>query len=162
MHDSNKLRCPKCDYELASNTLHGIPVESCSACSGIWFHREKIRAFLGQALASSGQPAVLATLREVDPVPTDLTCPVCRENWLKSITPHGVEIEKCSGCGGVFLDPGESDLLSLQTVSDALDRKATGRTPIRPVSGRDDRELTVPFRETAGLVVDVILSVLFG
>ena len=160
MHDSNSLHCPKCDHELASHTLHGIPVESCPACNGIWFHREKIRAFLGQALASSGQPAALATLRDVDPVPTELTCPVCREKWLKSIKPHGVEIEKCSGCGGVFLDPGEIDLLSLQTISDALDRQATCRTPIRPVWGGDDPALPFPAGETAVGLVEMILEVL--
>lgn len=162
MHSSNSLLCPKCDHEFSSNMLHGIPVETCSSCSGIWFHREKIRAFLGQALESSGQHAVMATLREVNPTPTDLSCPVCREKWLKSIKPHGIEVEKCSSCGGVFLDPGEIDLLSLQTISDALDRQATCRTPIRPVWGGDDPALPFPAGEAAFELVETILEVLFS
>jgi Zn-finger nucleic acid-binding protein len=106
------MDCPKCRQAFSRETLHGIPVQACAACRGIWFDRDEIHAYLGQALQACGLPPALATLREIEPVPTELKCPACNEPWLKSIQPYDVEIEQCSGCRGVFLDPGEIELIT--------------------------------------------------
>jgi Zn-finger nucleic acid-binding protein len=153
------MNCPKCRHELAENTLEGIPIHACSSCNGIWFDRERIKGYLGEALQRSGQSPVLATLREIDFTPTDLVCPACQLPSLESIKPHGVEIEQCTGCRGVFLDPGEIDLLSLQSISDAVDRRSTEPTPLRPLSGKKTG-LGEMLGEGASEVVHLVLELL--
>ncbi len=39
-----------------------------------------------------------------------MTCPKCAGK-LAEVDFHGVKIERCAGCGGVFLDKGELELL---------------------------------------------------
>jgi Zn-finger nucleic acid-binding protein len=154
------MDCPKCRHAFSRETLHGIPVQVCPSCRGIWFDREEIHAYLGQALQACGLAPALAMLREIKPVPTELICPACNEPWLKSIQPCDVEIEQCSGCRGVFLDPGELDLITLQSISDPIDRRATVPTPLKPVPGSGWSNLVDAAADGAFEVLDLVLCLL--
>jgi Zn-finger nucleic acid-binding protein len=148
------MNCPKCHGPFADRLLNGVPIQACASCGGIWFDRERITAYLGQALERSGQPPALATLRAIERVPTDLVCPACHEKRLMGIKPHGVKIEQCSGCHGVFLDPGEIDLLSLQSISDAVDRRQSASAPLRAPGGTKDGP------SVASGIIDFVLDLL--
>jgi Zn-finger nucleic acid-binding protein len=154
------VNCPKCRNAFADDTLDGIPIQVCCSCNGIWFDRAKITEYLGQALRRTGQSPALATLREAEPAPTDLVCPVCRLRSLTAVSPQGVEIEQCTGCRGVFLDSGEIDLLSLQSISDAVDQRATAPTPLRPPSGSRSSRFRGGVAEGAAELLEFVLSLL--
>ena len=154
------MNCPKCQHDMAEDVVDDIPVYACSSCNGLWFDRAKIREYLGQALERTGQSPVLATLREIEPVPTELVCPACQHQSLRSIKPHGVEIEQCTGCGGLFLDPGEIDLLSLQSISDAVDSRATAPTPLRPSAGSRSSKVGSGIAEGAVELLEIVFDLL--
>lgn len=48
-----------------------------------------------------------------DPAPgtAPVLCPKCRSQMLP-VSRFGVEIDQCTGCGGIFLDRGELELLA--------------------------------------------------
>jgi formylmethanofuran dehydrogenase subunit E len=36
--ESAHMRCPKCGEHLSAETLHGLHVEVCATCQGVWLH----------------------------------------------------------------------------------------------------------------------------
>jgi hypothetical protein len=42
-----KMRCPKCGIDLDSRTQHGVNVEHCPKCDGIWLDRGELEALAG-------------------------------------------------------------------------------------------------------------------
>jgi len=40
--ESAHMRCPKCGERLSADTLHGIHVEVCATCHGVWLDRPEL------------------------------------------------------------------------------------------------------------------------
>jgi uncharacterized protein with PIN domain len=40
------MRCPKCGHELNEKTLHGIKIDICSLCEGIFFDRGELETLM--------------------------------------------------------------------------------------------------------------------
>ncbi len=38
------MRCPKCGTRLGQRTLHGISVDECSSCHGVWLDEGELQA----------------------------------------------------------------------------------------------------------------------
>jgi len=106
--------------------VEGTEVDGCPACGGVWFDKGELHA-----LAKS--PAALRSLGRIfvpgvqagTPQPTGL-CPRCNE----PMTPfefdqfRGVRLDRCKGCGGVWLDHGEAE-----TIAEKLDPAAPAPEP---------------------------------
>ena len=60
-----------------------------------------------------------------------MKCPICATD-MDVHTRHGVKIDHCPGCGGVWLDPGELDHL-LAAVRPAVTLPDPDPVPARPV-----------------------------
>jgi uncharacterized protein len=64
-----------------------------------------------------------------------MRCPVCEET-LREVEKHGVEVDVCPGCRGVWLDRGELDkLLAMGQAGSPLPAEADSRSR-EPYSGR--------------------------
>ncbi len=89
-------------------------IESCLQCQGLWLVPATTASLVGHAL----NPAALAALPASRPF-ASLPCPV-DGSGMRALHSHGVEIDLCARCSGVWLDAGELEqLLALkQTVAD--------------------------------------------
>jgi uncharacterized protein len=112
--------CPKCGMKLLEFTHHGIRIDQCAHCEGIWLDRgeleqisqarkgeifslelvgKQVRAEEGEVLI---RPEEIARLQNMH----YRQCPRCATG-LEELRFHQVQIDHCSKCGGVWLDKGE-------------------------------------------------------
>jgi hypothetical protein len=101
--------CPKCDHETLVKTeaLGNIPLDVCPGCKGIFFDKGELEALLRQS-----QGEVPAGFDLISPKPDTIDCPRCKVKMSRGglVNPL-LMVDKCDGCGGVWLDPRELSLL---------------------------------------------------
>lgn len=113
------MECPKCDSAMEAVTFHGITVQRCTQCLGMWFpgieHKE-LKSIKGSETIDIG-PAELG--REYDTV-EEVHCPECdmvMERVADKFQPH-IHHEVCSQGHGVFFDAGEFKDFKQETLGD--------------------------------------------
>jgi len=52
---SHHMKCPKCGYDLITGEWHGIQIDQCTHCHGIWFDAGE-----AEALMKTSAPNILA------------------------------------------------------------------------------------------------------
>jgi len=146
---SHYLRCPKCGFGLVTTTLHGVEIDQCPSCLGVWLdageteamlkgndqqrglvrttllaivrpaggagskggadtdahHARREAELVRQQQAAREQPAL-----EAERAAHHLKCPKCGFGLLTT-TLHGVEIDQCPNCHGVWFDAGEAEAM---------------------------------------------------
>lgn len=116
--------CPDCEKPLAPQTLHGVELDICGGCAGIWFDASELRMLITRdslALASLEEryaPSVEPTVHG----DSKRRCPDCEEllqqyNYQYSST---ILLDTCPDCAGFWVQEGE--LVAMQHWIDA-DRK---------------------------------------
>lgn len=48
------MKCPKCGGDLATETYHGIQVDRCKDCHGVWFDAGEVESLMDKPNAGSG------------------------------------------------------------------------------------------------------------
>ncbi len=43
---SHRMKCPKCGYDLITGEWHGIEVDQCTHCHGVWFDKGEVENLL--------------------------------------------------------------------------------------------------------------------
>ena len=98
------MNCPKCKGITQVMKLEGVEVDFCSACKGIWFDEDEM-AFIVEL------PHDMPEIEEVkkEAKKTDFSCPRCSEKLeeMKFVKSNDLLIDRCPGCGGIWLDYGE-------------------------------------------------------
>lgn len=101
--------CPKCEHEplVKTKELCDIPLDVCPGCKGIFFDKGELEALLRRS-----QGEVSAGFDLISPKPDTLACPRCKAKMSRGglVNPL-LMVDKCDGCGGVWLDPRELALL---------------------------------------------------
>lgn len=102
------MKCPKCDdHGLTRLTVGEIEVDHCTDCGGLWLDQSELprllaldRAEVKSLLGRRGNPGFNSTRGD---------CPRCATPLLRvnSAAQREVTLDKCAGCGGVWLDGGE-------------------------------------------------------
>lgn len=114
------MKCPVDQAPLQEVERGGFKLAACTECHGLWLTRESLK----QAFASPRPPEKLdeSELQPplIQPAKTR-NCPSCScqlaPRWL-----HGIEIDVCQQCHGVWLDAGELRAI----VASHRQRQATG------------------------------------
>ncbi|MGQ0799745.1 MAG: TFIIB-type zinc ribbon-containing protein [Pseudomarimonas sp.] len=83
----------------------GRQIESCPQCQGLWLLPATVASLVGHVL----HPAAVAALPPARPFAV-LPCPV-DGSGMRALRSHGVEIDLCARCRGVWLDAGELEQL---------------------------------------------------
>lgn len=113
-------RCPRCGFPLLEFSHQDIRIDECSGCEGLWLDSGELKhlARMPQRLLWSSeldvkwkhaQAWIKGTSEEEQARSRERhagRCPRC-DGKLGSETLYGVEIDRCSECGGVWLDKGE-------------------------------------------------------
>lgn len=109
--DARPRPCPKCRTTLSHVKRAGQLLEACPGCEGLWFDPGELTL-------------LLEVYRKVDDqgAPTAWVCPRCETTTLvvRPFPGTSVEVDRCAGCGGTWLDRGELETLreQLRTIVD--------------------------------------------
>jgi uncharacterized protein len=115
------MDCPKCDSVMEEVTYHGITVDRCTECKGIWFpgieHKE-LKRLKGSESIDIGSAKVGKQFDELE----NVLCPVCEdkmETVADKFQPH-IHYEVCAKSHGVYFDAGEFKDFKEETLSDFI------------------------------------------
>jgi uncharacterized protein len=107
------LACPKCRAPLLHLERRGMIIERCSKCAGLWFDAGELTVFTESYKKIDSEAGA----------PSGLGCLRCdHELRVLSFPGTDVEIDRCPGCQGIWLDQGELELLQRQLGSRGTDR----------------------------------------
>ncbi len=124
------MYCPRCfNVELAPRVVKDSDVilYCCPHCKGIWFHRGQMEAVMPKAIKDIHVPS--------DAALGSRPCPDCSEPMHVFYYPQTmVEIDMCSRCLGLWMDPGE--LREIQVIRKGLRLEAKEYDDIPGVKGR--------------------------
>lgn len=106
------LRCPSDGTALVTDATHAVAFAACPRCAGVWFAREALEHHTSQPVPiplASRQPRPRAEGGPAQPR-QPRPCATCTTR-LTTLRVEGIEIDRCDGCGGVWLDAGEYDAI---------------------------------------------------
>lgn len=97
------MNCPECSLAMVQEDHHGVTLDRCSSCEGLWFDLEEIH----QYLKAHPETPVRNVPMDVDFRRTTSglgdTCPCCRERAFEMGLFRGISFQRCTWCGGIFL-----------------------------------------------------------
>ena len=133
-----RMFCPRCRAVLAT-AFGALREDVCSGCHGRFLPPDVVERVL---IEESGvSRATLLALVPLFASRERITCPSC-EQKMSPVVVHGVRIDLCTGCGGVYCDHGE---LSALTEGRYAEVNPSRLDPI----GLDDDAATVPSSSSA-------------
>ncbi|MCX5785920.1 MAG: zf-TFIIB domain-containing protein [Elusimicrobia bacterium] len=151
------INCPKCSSEALVETpaLGNIPLDVCPGCSGIWFDKGELEAFLKQ---SQGWNSADFTL--INPKAEGLVCPRCKNRMSRGglVNPL-LLVDRCQSCGGVWLDSHELDLVrKLLGLSGGTAEVTVSRPAAAPVAppAWDVKSALIKLVSAAGAILGLI------
>ena len=104
------MHCIRCGGQMDKRAERGVLLDHCRSCNAVWLDGGELEAL---ELGVARSPADLETQLEVErareaarQVSTVGLCPRC-QRALESRAIHGVEIDGCRHCGGIFFDHRE-------------------------------------------------------
>jgi Zn-finger nucleic acid-binding protein len=98
------MKCPRDGDDLHTEQLHGIEVDACHTCRGVWLDTDELDKL--EASTPSTEEERRATVMYGEHM-GDLKCPVCGKRMITfNYRAHAVEIDMCSE-DGWWLDAGE-------------------------------------------------------
>ncbi len=136
------MNCPSCRGSMRTITYEGIEIESCDSCQGEWLDGDEIKKItdIREQRFDEATRRVIAESASYTGLPDkhlpdlDLICPKCgtETDPLNYGGGTGLILEKCTGCGGFWLDDGELEKVQMivEGWDDALpdDQKKYGQT----------------------------------
>lgn len=104
------MLCPVCDTDMAVVEFHGVELDVCPACRGIWFDADELRVLFEKA--GSAPNAVSASLRAMPRrrAARKMRCPRCRRRLAEFVAAAGpppLVLDRCVRGDGLWLDHGE-------------------------------------------------------
>jgi len=126
------MQCPRCSHELQPATVGGVKVDVCqNGCGGIWFDAFELEK-MDQPDESAGW--LIDNIRIDLGVAVDteapVHCPHCeglelmRQRYPNN---HRLILDKCRGCGGIWLDFGELFGIRSSNEPSAMLREDSGK-----------------------------------
>ncbi len=116
------MKCPRCAGNLETITYESIRLETCSCCKGEWLddlelgHVNRVREirFDPEERRAVAQAATITGVR-LDDADRNLACPKCggRTDAVNFGGNSGMIIDRCTGCGGIWLDADELEKVQM-------------------------------------------------
>ena len=110
------MQCPKCNQALTGIDYQGVHIETCPACGGDWLDAGELGNILQARKARFTEQECVAVAQAAKITGTkltglnrQLTCPKCggATHPVNYGDDSGLIMDKCSACGGVWLERGE-------------------------------------------------------
>ena len=104
------MHCIRCGGEMDKRTERGVLLDHCRPCNAVWLDAGELEAL---ELGVTRTPEQLEVQREAERLREGARvvsaiglCPRC-QRALETRSIHGVEIDGCRNCGGIFFDDRE-------------------------------------------------------
>ncbi len=116
------MECPSCKNSLRTIMYEGIQIETCDACQGEWLDAGELKHIVQvreTRFDEQERRAVAAAVKitgvDVKQADRDLVCPKCsdRTDAINYGGDTGIVIDRCPGCGGIWLDGGEMEKIQM-------------------------------------------------
>lgn len=100
------MNCPACKETLVILELHGIEIDYCTQCFGIWLDAGELELMIDDETERAKLVQSLEIIRNVKE--KKLRCPVCRKK-MEKVKHSQVDIiaDKCVKNHGIWFDRGE-------------------------------------------------------
>lgn len=100
------MHCPACKETLVILELHGIEIDYCTQCFGIWLDAGELELMIDDETERAKLVQSLTIIRNVKE--KKLRCPVCRKK-MEKVKHSQVDIiaDKCVKNHGIWFDRGE-------------------------------------------------------
>ncbi len=121
-HAHEPMDCPMCGTRMRAHPVSGITVDKCPGCRGLWLDTGELEHLLEFPETAQSVDHELAYDGPAYNERRDISCPRDTSGMLAMTDPEQrhVKYEKCSVCGGVFLDAGELADLAEVTLLERL------------------------------------------
>lgn len=116
------MKCAKCGHDMKTFVHQGVEIDQCTECSGIWFDKGEYDKMLK---VSDIKDLKIKNNEHFDYDHKRAHCPRCGGEKLMMQVPSvnpDIHMDKCSQCGGIWLDGGEFEELHLDEVMDMLEK----------------------------------------
>ena len=126
------MDCPKCNGKLQTTSIsveeiskrkdlqgadleYSLDVDQCFVCGGVWFDKAELETYLRKGLHALQSPSIGAELDQQLNKKKG-KCPVCQIEMLQQpyALDHGIQIDVCPKCSGIWLDSTELDRLTAE------------------------------------------------
>ena len=107
------MNCPECATAMQEEAHHGVMIDRCSNCGGMWFDIEEIQNYLDAHGTRVGQPVPQEDELRASHTGEAELCTCCEERRLRAGTLRGFKYLRCSWCGGIYLSA--ADLEKIQS-----------------------------------------------
>lgn len=120
------MRCPSCNAKRMSTVElpEGPRAFVCGKCNGHWIPTSSYQMWLDEKGTIEPEKSYTEVEPELHDSQGAKICPECGKFLLRYKVGHGLPflIESCSGCGGVWLDEHEWDVLKNRNLHDEIHR----------------------------------------
>lgn len=129
------LGCPKCIGKLKEMDIHGVKIDVCQVCEGIWFDKNELEDVLKADAFNTKTQGLSNPTMDGFEIPHSLACeinekeavcPRCNDGTKlvnkESRMEDNLFIDECPKCGGVWLDGGEIKYLRMNFFRDITDK----------------------------------------
>ena len=101
------MNCPRCKEKMSPTNCSGISANTCMYCNGMWLSNSTLESLLHLDSNAPSTKELQESFKSQQDKDTDRKCPSCSGETLSQIHIHGVELDLCSKCSGLFFDEGE-------------------------------------------------------
>ncbi len=99
------MNCPVCGQPMSVLHVHGIELDRCETCQGVWFDYDEMNRYLlrnPDATLVSPRSDVESLLVQRNEL-TELSCPRCGDMRIERGSVHGLAFLRCEVYCGVFM-----------------------------------------------------------
>lgn len=104
--------CPDCSLNMSAQIFHGLALDVCPQCAGIWFDQDELSALLNndpRCLIELEEKTVPTPNHQTFGGPTRIECPDCSESLdeYHYLYSSSLILNSCPECGGIWVQEGE-------------------------------------------------------
>ena len=115
------MKCPSCHSELKEHQYHGLTVDICPNCRGIWFDSGEMKEYVDFLIKDHDELSdaeiklnkeVISAYRVSEPLKS---CPRCQQEMKKINYAYdsNIILDRCLACNGIWTEGGEIDRVAV-------------------------------------------------
>jgi Zn-finger nucleic acid-binding protein len=101
------MKCPRCAETMQIVERDDVRSRVCPSCNGAWISDTSLHKLFAREEDTPHIEEMLDTFMSHDFRDGKLPCPACAGRRMQTLEVEGVELDYCTGCKGLFFDPGE-------------------------------------------------------
>jgi Zn-finger nucleic acid-binding protein len=101
------MDCPRCIEKMEDSNNRGIATNTCLYCNGKWIKLNSLKEILEKEKSALSVVDIKRAFQSHYDGNANRLCPECEKQKLFQVIVHGIELDHCPECNGLFFDEGE-------------------------------------------------------